>query len=76
MSSSKGCRKKAGRDAEACEIQQDETEQYGKLESLTKDVVEQWIDSTIWIKSKSLLITLFCDIKLQHTRIGKSSIVC
>ena len=26
-------------------IQQDETEQYGKFKSLTKDVVEQWIDS-------------------------------
>lgn len=36
----------SGKDAEECEIQQYETEQYGKLGSLTKDVVEQWIYST------------------------------
>lgn len=44
--------------AEECEIQQDETEQYGKFKSLTKDVLEQWIDS-IYVYGESRIDIIY-----------------
>ena len=44
--------------AEECEIQQDETEQYGKFKSLTKDVVEQWIDN-IYVYGESRIDIIY-----------------
>ena len=44
--------------AEEGEIQQDETEQYGKFKSLTRDVVEQWIDC-IYVYGKAQFDIVF-----------------
>lgn len=47
-----------GKDVEECQIQQDETEHHEKLKSLTRDVVEQWIDS-IYVYGESRIDIIY-----------------